>query len=105
MEPRIFASFPKKHHDYLLFLDGSIRDKQEKWLRNLVPRPHCFQCDEEFETFHHLVMDCKKRGVYAMTSKSEKFFFKPKFSEATIVCSWTEKPLNIHFFMNELKKD
>ena len=50
---------------------GSIIDKQEKWLRNLVPHPICFQCEEEFETFHHFVMDCKKRGVYAMTSKSE----------------------------------
>ena len=53
------------------FLMGSIIDKEEKWLRNLVPHPICFQCDEEFEMFHHLVMDCKKRGVHVMTSKSE----------------------------------
>ena len=69
MEYGIFASLPKKH--YFCFLMGSIIDKQEKWLRNLVPHPICFQCDEEFETFHHLVVDCRNRVVYAITSKSE----------------------------------
>ena len=47
---------------------GRIIDKQEKWLRNLVPHPICFEYDEEFETFHHLVMECKRN---AMTFKSE----------------------------------
>ena len=73
MELEIFASFPKKiiFIVFYVFFMGSIIDKQEKWLRNLVPHPICFQCDEEFVKFHHLVMDCKERGVYAMTSKSE----------------------------------
>ena len=95
------------------FLMGSIIDKQEKWLRNLVPRPICFQCDEEFETFHHLVMDCKKTRSLRndLKIRNWKFFFndraslKLKFLVSTIVCSWTEKPLNIQFFINELKKD
>ena len=50
---------------------GSIIDKQEKRLRNLVPHPICSQCDEELEMIYHLVMECKKRGVYAMASKAE----------------------------------
>ena len=58
MKPGTFASFPK--NVIYCFLMGSIIDKLEKWLRNLVPRPIRFQCDEEVETFHHLVMDCKK---------------------------------------------
>ena len=69
MEPGIFASL--LGNIVYCFLMGSIIDKPEKWLRNLVPHPICFQCDEEFETLHHLVMDCKKGVIYAMTSKSE----------------------------------
>ena len=50
--------------DINCFLMGSIIDKHGKRLKNLVPHPICFRCDEEFETFHHMVMDCKKtRGL------------------------------------------
>ena len=37
----------------------SSQMNKRKWLGNLVPCPVCFQCDEEFETFHHLVQDCE----------------------------------------------
>ena len=92
---------------------GTIIDQQEKWLRNLVPHPICFQCDEEFATFHHLVMDCKKTQVLRndLQILNWEFFFndraslKRKYLVSTIVCSWTEKPLNIHFFKNELNLD
>ena len=91
---------------------GSIQDKQEKWLKNLVPHPICFQCDEHFETFEHLVLECRKtltlrRGLQI---RSWQFFFndksplKLKFLVATILCSWTEEQLNVSFFMRELGK-
>ena len=78
-------AFQKNIIYYLLM--GSIIDKPEKWLRNLVPHPICFQCDEKIETFHHLIMDCRKtRGLRNdLQIRNWKFFsndrasLKPKF--------------------------
>ena len=49
MEPGIFASFPK--NITYRFLMESIIDKQEKWLRNLVPHPICFLAMKNLNRF------------------------------------------------------
>ena len=42
------------------FLMNSYLEKQEKWLKQLVPHPLCFSCGEKFETWDHLMFECRE---------------------------------------------
>ena len=44
------------------FLMNAYLDKQEKWLKNLVPHPLCFACEEKFETWNHLMFECSQQA-------------------------------------------
>ena len=52
--------FPHEKNLFYRLAFNSIRDKQSKWLDNLVDSPICSFCDEEFETNDHLIFECKK---------------------------------------------
>ena len=52
--------FPHEKNLFYRLAFNSIRDKQSKWLDNLVDSPTCSFCDEEFETNDHLIFACKK---------------------------------------------
>ena len=43
-----------------LFIMHSYLDKQDKWLKNLVPHPLCFFCETAFETWNHLLFECDR---------------------------------------------
>ena len=94
------------------FLMGCYLDKEQKWLKDLVPHPLCFQCGDAFETFNHLIFECpvNKNLRTLLQIRNWKFFFnrnaslKMKFLTSTIVCSWTEEPINTVFFIKELNR-
>ena len=94
------------------FLMGCYLDKEQKWLKDLVPHPLCFQCGDAFETFDHLIFECpvNKNLRTLLQIRNWKFFFnrnaslKMKFLTSTIVCSWTEEPINTVFFIKELNR-
>ena len=79
------------------FLMNSYLDKQDKWLKNLVLHPLCFQCTNEFESFDHLLLHCKttegnRRSIGISSWKSIlSSNTQLKFLVATIISSWTEK--------------
>ena len=75
---------------------NSYLDKQEKWLKDLVPHPLCFECGESFETFNHLMLECRANanlrealGIEGWNSIL-RCEIQLKFLVATILSSWTE---------------
>ena len=90
------------------FLMNAYLDKQENWLKNLVPHPLCFACEEYFETWHHLMFECPKLAptIKVLNIKHWSDFFQdktyvtPKVLVAIILSSWTESPRNyLNFFL------
>ena len=53
------------------FLMGCYLDKEQKWLKDLVPHPLCFQCGDasETETFNHLIFECPVNKTYELCYK------------------------------------
>ena len=94
------------------FLMGSYLDKEQKWLKDLVPHPLCFQCCDAFESFNHLMFECPVNRPLRnlLQIRNWKFFFnkkstlKMKFLASTIICSWTEEPINSTIFSRQLNK-
>ena len=39
---------------------NSYLEKQEKWFKQIVPHPLCFSCGEKFETWDHLMFECRE---------------------------------------------
>ena len=92
------------------FLMNAYLDKQEKWLKNLVPHPLCFACEEYFETWHHLMFECPKlapiRKALELKTWSDilqdKTYIAAKALVAIILSSWTERPGNyLNFFLKK----
>ncbi len=75
-------------------------DREQKWLKNLVPHPLCFECCEHFESFKHLMLECKEtkslRDSLGISSWESilKHSLKLKLLVATILSSWTEEKGN-----------
>ena len=90
------------------FLMNAYLDKQEKWLKNLVPHPLCFACEGYFENSHHLMFECPKLAPIRNTLEiknwshilQDKTHMAPKFLVAIILSSWTGSPGNyLNFFL------
>ena len=107
-------SFDKNH--LYLFLMNSYLNKQDKWLKNLVPHPICFGCETEFETWEHLLFQCNKfeKTRKAINIKNwndvwaDKRGIAQKYLVALILSSWSEnigKYLNyfLTIFQNDVK--
>ena len=96
-------SFDRNH--LYLFLMNSYLNKQEKWLKNLVPHPICFGCEAEFETWNHLLFECKRfeKTRKAINIKNwndvwaDKRGIAQKYLVALILSSWSE---NIGKYLN-----
>ena len=81
------------------FLMNSYLDKQDKWLKDLVPHPLCFSCGVEFETFEHLMFKCQEttRVRNKLNIKTWRDVFTdrtslaPKLLVAVILSSWSEE--------------
>ena len=86
-----------KNHVYLFLMD-SYMDKQDKWLKNLVPHPICFGCEAEFESWDHLLFKCARfeRTRKALDIKSwrdiwtDQSGLAQKYLVSLILSSWTE---------------
>ena len=82
------------------FLMNAYLDREQKWLKNLVPHPLCFECCEHFESFKHLMLECKEtkslRDSLGISSWESilKHSLKLKLLVATILSSWTEEKGN-----------
>ena len=76
----------------------SYLDKEEKWLKNLVPHPLCFYCETEFETWNHLIFDCEKTQSMKQHLNfknwtdiwSSKNPLTQKLVVALLISSWSE---------------
>ena len=85
------------------FLMNSYLEKQEKWLKQLVPHPLCFSCGEKFETWDHLMFECREfskiRNLLNLKNWSDVFKERtglaPKLLVAIVLSSWSEKKVTI----------
>ena len=91
------------------FLMNSYLEKQEKWLKQLVTHPLCFACGEKFETWDHLLFECrefsKTRNLLNLKNWSDVFTDKtglaPKLLVAIVLSSWTEEKGNYLKFLTK----
>ena len=56
---------------------GCYLDKEQKWLKDLVPHPSCFQCGDAFETFNHLIFECPVNKNLRTLLQTRKWNFFP----------------------------
>ena len=89
-------------------------EKQEKWLKNLVPHPLCFACEETFETWNHLMFECPQLALIRSTLKIQtwkdilldKTCLSAKLLVAIILSSWIGTPGKyLNFFTQKLKNN
>ena len=82
------------------FLMNAYLDKQDKWLKNLVPHPLCFACESTFESWDHLMFECPKFTLLRKNLKfknwshilQDKTCLSTKLLVAIILSSWTQEP-------------
>ena len=88
---------------------NSYLEKQEKWLKQLVPHPLCFSCGEKFETWDHLMFEgrdfSKIRNLLNLKNWSDVFSDRtclaPKLLVAVVLSSWTEEKGNYLKFLTK----
>ena len=91
------------------FLMNSYLEKQEKWLKQVVPHPLCFSCGKKFETWDHLMFECrdfsKIRNLLNLKNWSDGFTDKtglaPKLLVAIVLSSWSEEKGNYLKFLTK----
>ena len=91
------------------FLMNSYLEKQEKRLKNLVPRPLCFSCGKKFETWDHLLFECRElskiRNLLNLKNWSDVFTDKtglaPKLLVAIVLSAWSEEKGNYLKFLTK----
>ena len=92
-----FSSFDK--NILFSYFHNAYLDKQKKWEVKLVQHPLCFACEEEFETYEHLFLNCQKfskvRLQLSVTSWKNSFAdttrLQLRFLVAIILSSWLEE--------------
>ena len=93
------------------FLMNAYLEKQEKWLKQLVPHPLCFSCGEKIETWDHLMFECREyskiRNLLNLRNWPDVFTdttgLAPKLLVAVVLSSWSEEKGNYVKFLT--KKD
>ena len=95
------------------FLMNAYLDKQEKWLKNLVPHPLCFACESSFESWNHLMFECSKlahiRKHFNIRNWADilqdKTCLKTKLLVAIILSSWTQETGKyLKFYLEKIKE-
>ena len=96
------------------FLMNAYLEKQEKWLKNIVPHPLCFACEETFETWNHLMFECPQLAQIRSALKIQtwkdilldKTCLSAKLLVAIILSSWTGTPGKyLNFYTQKLKNN
>ena len=95
------------------FLMNAYLDKQDKWLKNLVPHPLCFACESSFESWNHLMFECSKlahiRKHFNIRNWADilqdKTCLKTKLLVAIILSSWTQETGKyLKFYLEKIKE-
>jgi hypothetical protein len=88
---------PKEKNIFYRLVFNNFRDKQILWLANARQDPVCAFCDEDFETYEHILLSCKifqrQRALLGIEGWDHIFNNKRplnmKFAYNIILGSWT----------------